>query len=132
MNPIKPSSGPFPFAFEKPPLPPVRQRHAPIELSGGGVTCRFRVIPEQPAIARASMTIHIMAGPHALGFLRTSASNARRFLIELGNCRSPIVVTGDEEGDVQIEFESTEEGPVLIVRKPGEQDALHRLSIDVG
>jgi hypothetical protein len=116
----------------KPPLPPVRQRHTPIQIDGGGATFTFKVIPEQAAIARASLTVHVTAGPHALGFLRMSASNARRFLIDLGNCRSPIVATGDEDGDVQIEYESTAAGPVLMVRKPGEQDASHRWIIDTG
>jgi hypothetical protein len=87
-------------------------------------------------IARASMTVHIVAdavGPsssHTLGFLRMSAANARAFLTDLRNGHSPIVATGDEDGTVQIEFESTGAGTVLLVRKPGERHALHRWVID--
>lgn len=115
-------------------IPPVRQRNTAIEIGGGGVTFTFRIIPEQPALARASMTIHIVAAgssrSHMLGFLRMSASNARRFLTDLQNDRSPVVATGDEDGDVQIEYESTGAGPVLMVRKPGEQNTLHRWNIE--
>jgi hypothetical protein len=59
-----------------------------------------------------------------------SASNARAFLADLSNERSPIVATGDEVGDVQNEYENTETGPVLIVRKPGECDASYRCIVD--
>jgi hypothetical protein len=82
------------------------------------------------------MTVNIVAdavGPsssHTLGSLRMSAANARAFLIDLRNGRSPIVATGDEDGTVQIEYEITEAGPVLLVRKPGQQQALRRRVID--
>ena len=118
--------------------PPIRRRHTPIEICGGGIVLTSRVIPELPAVARASMTVHIVAdavGPsasHTLGFLRMSAANARAFLTDLRNGRSPIVATGDEDGTVQIEYEVTEGGPVLLVRKPGQQHALHCLLIDRG
>ena len=59
-----------------------------------------------------------------------SASNARAFLADLSNERSPIVATGDEDGDVQNEYEYTESGPVLMVRKPGESDASYRCIVD--
>ena len=116
--------------------PPIRQRHTPIEIGGGGIVLTFRVIPELPAVARASMTVHIVAGaagPSAsqtLGFLRMSAANARAFLTDLWNGRSPIVATGDEGGTVQIEYEITEAGRVLLVRKPGQQHAFHSWVID--
>ena len=106
------------------------------KLAVSGIVFTFRVIPEQPAIARASMTVHIVAdavGPsssHTLGFLRMSAANARAFLTDLRNGRSPIVATGDEDGTVQIEFEITDAGTVLLVRKPGQRHALHRWVID--
>jgi hypothetical protein len=51
-----------PASDKQPPTPPVRQRNTPIEINAGGVTFTFRVIPEQPAIARASLTVHIAAG----------------------------------------------------------------------
>ena len=107
-------------------------------MRAGGVTFTFRVIPEQPAIARASLTIHIVAeaagasSPQDLGFLRMSAPNARAFLADLGNGRSPVVATGDEDGEVQIEYESTEAGPVLMVRKPSDREAIYRSIIDTG
>jgi hypothetical protein len=120
------------------PLSPVRRSHTAIELSSGGFTLTFRVIPELPAIMRASMTVHIVAdaagrsSSHPIGFLRMSAAKARTFLADLRNGCSPIVVTGDEDGTVQIEFEHTETGLVLSVRKPGERHALHRWGIDRG
>jgi hypothetical protein len=106
--------------------------------SRGAIALTFRVIPELPAIARASMTVHIVAdagGPsssHTIGFLRMSAANAWAFLTDLRNGRSPIVATGDEDGRVQIEYEITDTGPVLLVRKPGQRHALHRWVIDRG
>jgi hypothetical protein len=82
------------------------------------------------------MTVHIVAdaaapsSSHTLGFLRMSAANATAFLTDLRNGRSPIVATGDEDGTVQIEYEITDAGPVLSVRKPGQRYALHRWVID--
>jgi hypothetical protein len=121
---------------DKPSKSPIRQRQTPIEVSGDGITLTFTVIPELPAIARASMTVHIVAdavrssSSHTLGFLRMSAANARTFLTDLRNGCSPIVATGDEEGTVEIEYEITEAGSVLLVRKPGQRHALHGWVID--
>jgi hypothetical protein len=61
-----------------------------------------------------------------------SAANARAFLTDLRNGRSPIVATGDEDGTVQFEYEITDAGPVLFVRKPAQRHALHRWVIDRG
>jgi hypothetical protein len=114
----------------------IRQRQTPIEIRGGGIVLTFRVIPEQPAISRASMTVHIVtdavgsSSSHPLGFLRMSAANAKVFLSDLRNGRSPIVVTGDEDGTVQIEYEITDAGSVLVAREPGQRHALHRWVID--
>jgi hypothetical protein len=125
-----------PASGDQPPVSPVRRRQTPIEIGGGGITLTFRVIPELPAIARASMTVHIVAdavGPsssHALGFLRMSAGNARAFLTDLQNGCSPIVATGDEDGTVQIEYEITDAGAVMLVRKPGQRHTLHHCVID--
>jgi hypothetical protein len=124
-----------PASGDPPPLSR-RRRHTPIEIGGGGIVLTFRVIPELPAIARASMTIHMAvdaAGSsfsHTLGFLRMSAANARTFLTDLRNGCSPIVATGDEDGTVQIEFGITDAGPVLLVCKPGQRQVLHRWAID--
>jgi hypothetical protein len=125
-----------PTSDDQPQTSLIRQRQTPIEIGGSGITLTFRVIPEQPAIARASMTVHIVAeavgssSSHTLGFIQMSAANARAFLTDLRNARSPIVATGDEDGTVQIEYEITDAGPVLLVRKPGQRHALHRLIID--
>jgi hypothetical protein len=127
-----------PAAVDQPPTSPIRQRHTPIKIGAGGVTFIFRVIPEQPAIARASLTVHIVAGatgsssPQTVGFLRMSASTARTFLTNICDNRSPIVAMGDEAGDVQIEYKNKEAGPVLMLHKPGEQNTLHRLTLDSG
>src|SRR5689334_5900592 len=128
-KPVQPI--PAPDSVDQPATPDARRKHTPIKIGCGGVTFTFRVIPEQPAIARASMTVHIVAvGPssYKVGFMRMSASNARRFLTDLRNGHSPCVTRGDEEGDVQIDYESTEAGPVLTVRKL--RDTLHRCIID--
>ena len=82
------------------------------------------------------MTVHIAAdalGPsssHTLGSLRMSAANARAFLTNLRDGHSPIIGTGDEDGTVQIEYEITESGHVLLVRKLGQRQTLHRCVID--
>jgi hypothetical protein len=82
------------------------------------------------------MTVHIVAdavassSSYTLGFLRMSAENARAFLTDLRNGRSPIVATGDEDGTVQIEYEVTDAGPVILVREPGQRHAFHRCVID--
>ena len=134
VEPAQPTA--TPTSGDQPPNSPIRQRQTPIEIGGDGIAFTFRVIPELPAIARASMTVHIVAdavgssSPHTLGFLRMSAENARTFLTDLRNGRSPIVATGDEGGTVQIEYEITDAGPVLLVRKPGQRHALHRCVID--
>jgi len=131
VQPAQPIAAPA--SGDQPPESPIRQRQTPIEIGGDGIAFTFRVIPEQPAIARASMTVHILAvgsSSHIVGFMRMSASNASKFLTDLRNDRSPCVARGDENGDVQIEYESTEAEPVLTVRKPGERDALHRCIID--
>jgi hypothetical protein len=134
VKPAKSTAAPAPG--DPAPKAPIRQRQTPVKIGGSGIVFTFRVIPEQPAIARASMTVHIVvdavgqSSSHTLGFLRMSAANARAFLTGLRNGRSPIVATGDEDGTVQIEYEITEAGPVLLVRKPGQQHALHRWVID--
>ena len=134
VKPAEPTAAPT--SGDQPRVSPARRRHTPIEIGGGGITLTFRVIPEQPAIARASMTIHVVAdaagssSPPALGILQMSAANARAFLTDLRNGRSPIVATGDEGGTVQIEYEITDAGPVLLIRRPGQRHALHRWVID--
>jgi hypothetical protein len=134
VTPEKPTAAPA--SGDQPRTTPIRRRQTPIEIRGGGIVLTFRVIPELPAIARASMTIHIVAdavGPspsHMVGFLRMSAANARAFLTDLRKGSSPINTTGDEGGTVQIEYEITEAESVLLVRKPGQRHALHRWVID--
>ena len=125
-----------PASGDQPPISPLRRRHTPIEIAGSGMSLTFTVTPELPAIARGSLTIHVVAdgvGPstsRTLGFLRMSAANARTFLTGLRDGRSPIVATGDEDGTVQIEYEITEAGPVFFVRNSGERRALHCCVID--
>ena len=134
VEPAEPTA--TPTSGDQPPDSPIRQRQTPIEIGGDGIAFTFRVIPEQPAIARASMTVHIIvdaagqSSSHTLGVLRMSAANARAFLTDLREGRAPIVATGDEDGTVQIEYEITDAGLVLLVRKPGQQRALHRWVID--
>ena len=135
-TPVQPTAAPA--SGDQPPISPLRRRHTPIGIAGSGMSLTFTVTPELPAIARGSLTIHVVAdgvGPstsRTLGFLRMSAANARAFLTNLRDGRSPIVATGDEDGTVQIEYEITEAGPVFFVRNSGEQCALHCCVIDRG
>ena len=107
----QPSPTPAPAFGGQQEISRMRRPHTPIDIAANGITLAFRVIPEQPAIMRASMTVHVVADPvgpassHTLGFLRMSAANARTFLADLRNGASPIVGTGDEDGTVQIEYE---------------------------
>jgi hypothetical protein len=117
-------------------LLPARQPHAPIEISGDGVALMFKVIPEQPAISRASMTIHVIAHvdgsvSHTVGLLKMSATNARRFLTDLRNRRSPIIAKGDEGGTVEIEYELTGMHHVFLVHILGERHIMCRVLRDV-
>jgi hypothetical protein len=101
-----------PTADDQRPLPAARRPHAPIEIPGGRFALTFRVTPEQPAISRPSMTIHVVAHieghvSHTVGFLKMSARNAMRFLTELRKRQSPIIAKGDEDGTVEIECELT-------------------------
>jgi len=134
VTPAQPTAAPA--SGDQPPTTPIRRGQTPIEIGGGGITLTFNVIAELPAISRASMTVHIFAdavescSSHTLGFLRMSAANARALLTDLRNGRSPIVATGDEDGTVQIEYEITEAGPILLIRKPDQRHALHRWVID--
>jgi hypothetical protein len=134
VKPAKSTAAPAPG--DPAPKAPIRQRQTPVKIGGSGIVFTFRVIPEQPAIARASMTVHIVvdavgqSSSHTLGFLRMSAANARAFLTGLRNGCSPIVAMGDEGGTVQIEYEITDAGPVLLIRKPGQQHVLHRWVMD--
>src|SRR5215471_8134034 len=111
---------------EKVQLPPSRQRGTPIEIHAPGTVLIFSVIPEQPAIARASMTIHIAdnsadrCSSQSLGFLRMSDAKAREFLTGMRDGRSPMVATGDEEGTVQIDYETTQSGSTFSVFKLGD------------
>jgi hypothetical protein len=75
------------------------------------------------------MIVQVVANTVALGFLRMSATNARVFLAELRDGRSPTVAVGDEGGTVEIEYEITDAGPAFLVRKAGERHALHRCVI---
>jgi hypothetical protein len=134
VKPAQPTAAPA--SGDQPPKSPIRQRHTPIETRGGGIVLTFAVVPELPAIARASMSVQIAADAvgsspsHTLGFLRMSAENARTFLTDLRNGRSPIVATGDEDGTVQTEYDITDAGPVLLVRKQDQGHVLHRCVID--
>ena len=113
-----------------------RPSYTPIEIAGGGLNLTFRVIPEQPAISRASMIVQVVVDPvrssrsETIGFLKMSAAYARVFLTDLRDERSPIVVRGDEDGTVEVAYEITEDGSTFLVRKPGHEHALHRWVIE--
>jgi len=111
-----------------------RQPHTPIDISGSDLTLTFRVIPEQPAISRASMTIQVVAdtvgqSSATLGLLRMSAVAARTLLTALKDGRSPIVATGDEGGTLELVYEIAESGHAFLIRDAGECHVLSRLLI---
>jgi hypothetical protein len=94
-----------------------------VEIRGrGDSSLTFRVIPEVPAINRASMTISITGGlagddsPH----LHLATDEAKAFLLALHNGESPIVVA-DGRATLQIEFAIAEDGPGFTVSKPGQE-----------
>jgi len=114
-----------PTAHDQRHLPAPRQPHTPIEVPGDRFTLAFRVIPEQPAISRPSMTIHVVAHiegdvSHTVGLLKMSARGAMRFLTDLRNRRSPIIAKGDEDGTVEIECEFNGSRHIFSVRALGE------------
>jgi hypothetical protein len=125
-----------PTADDQRHLPAARRPHAPIEIPGGQFTLTFRVIPEQPAISRPSMTIHVVAHveghvSHTVGLLKMSASNAMKFLTDLRNQRSPIIAKGDEDGTVEIECEFRGSRHIFLVRTLGEGHVICRVLTDV-
>jgi hypothetical protein len=125
-----------PTADDQSNLSPARQPHAPIEIPGDRFTLTFRVIPEQPAISRPSMTIHVVAHiegrvSHTVGHLKMSAGDAMRFLTHLRNRRSPIIAKGDEDGTMEIECELTGSRPIFSVRTLGEGRIMCRVFGDV-
>ena len=124
------------FGSDQPPISPVRQRQTPIDIRCSGITLTFRVLPELPAISRASMTIHVVADPvgpsssQTIGYLRISAANARAFLADLRNGRSPTVATGDEYGTVQIEYQPRKRGLPSWSASRTQPHVVHRSIID--
>jgi hypothetical protein len=117
-------------------LPAGRHPHAPIEIPGDRFTLTFRVIPEQPAISRPSMTIHVVVHieghvSHTVGLLKMSASDAVRFLTDLRNRRSPIIAKGDEDGTVEIECAFTGSRHIFSVRALGKGRVMCRVLSDV-
>jgi hypothetical protein len=111
-----------------------RQRGAPIEICGDGHTLTFKVIPEIPAIRRASMSIHVgtvrTSYSHRVGFIQMSAERARAFLIDLPGGRAPTIAIGDEDGTVEIRHEKIGTKSAFSVHKPGERCASHRWVLD--
>src|SRR4051812_20549718 len=79
VTPAQPTAAPA--SDDQPFKSPIRPRHTPIEIGSSGIVLTFTVIAEQPAISRASMTVHVVdavgqSSRHTLGFLRMSAANA--------------------------------------------------------
>ena len=125
-----------PTADDQPHLLAPRQPHTPIEIPGDQFTLTFRVIPEQPAISRASMTIHVVAHidgdvSRTVGHLKMSARGAMRFLTDLRNRRSPIIAKGDEDGTMKIEYDLTGRQHNFSVVALGEGHVMCRVLCDV-
>jgi hypothetical protein len=117
-------------------LAAARRPHTPIEIPGDRFALTFRVIPEQPAISRPSMTIQVVAHveghvSHTVGLLKMSAGNAMKFLSDLRNRRSPIIAKGDEDGTVEIGCEFTGSRHIFSVRTLGEGHVICHMLSDV-
>jgi len=124
-----------PPADDQPRLLAPRQPHTPIEIPGDQFTLTFRVISEQPAISRASMTIHVVAhiegdASHTVGLLKMSVRGAMRFLTDLRNRRSPIIAKGDEDGTIKITYEVTGSQHSFSVLALGEEHVMCRVLCD--
>lgn len=98
-----------------------------MEIRGDGdSTLIFRVIPEVPAINRASMTISITgesAGDDSaqiMPHLDLTTGEAKAFLLALRDGGSPIVIV-DSRTAFQLEFAITEDGPTFTLSKPGQE-----------
>jgi hypothetical protein len=120
-------------SVEPPPpaLSPVRQP-GPIEIRGDGDTIlTFRVVPEVPAINRASMTISLTGDPGMMSQLDLATDEAKTFLQALRDGPWPIVVANGRAAFL-LEFAITEDGPVFTISKPGQQHTARRFSVGWG
>jgi hypothetical protein len=123
-------------APHQPEAAPPRRSYAPVEIHCDGSVLTFKVIPELPAISRSSMVIQVSTdtadgcAPHMLGSLEISPVEAERFLTELRNQYSPIVVRGDTGDSMQIECEFTDAGLVFTVQESGRGTATRRFPVD--
>jgi hypothetical protein len=114
-----------------PALVPVRQP-GPIGIRGDGdCILTFRVIPEVPAINRASMTIAITGDPGIVSHLDLATDEARTFLLALRDGASPLVVASGRAAFL-LEFAIAEDGPVFTVSKPGQKQTARRFSVGWG
>jgi hypothetical protein len=115
-------------------MPPTR-RPGPFEIrDGGSCTLTFRVIPEVPAINRASMTISItgestgeysvQATPH----FDLTTDEAKTFLLTLRDGDSPIRIADSRSG-FQLEFAVADDGPTFTISKPGQNPAMRRFNV---
>jgi hypothetical protein len=110
-----------------PALSPVRQP-GPIEIRGDGDTIlTFRVVPEVPAINRASMTISLTGDPGMMSQLDLATDEAKTFLQALRDGPWPIVVANGRAAFL-LEFAITEDGPVFTISKPGQAHAALRFN----
>jgi hypothetical protein len=130
-RPVEPRPFSLPPSAPSPALSPPR-RPGTMEIRGDGdSTLIFRVIPEVPAINRASMTISITgesAGDDSaqiMPHLDLTTGEAKAFLLALRDGHSPIVIA-DSRTAFQIEFAIAEDGPTFTVSKQDEQHTSRR------
>jgi hypothetical protein len=117
-----------------PPTLPSAWRPGPVGIRGSGDSIlTFRIIPEVPAINRASMTISVTGGPtdddapRTMRQLDLAIDEARTFLIALRDGHSPIVIA-DSRTACQLAFAIAEDGPVFTISKPGQAHAALRFN----
>jgi hypothetical protein len=110
------------------------RRPGPVEIRGnGGLIISFRVIPEVPAINRASLTITIAGEPprdelpQTTPRLDLTTDQAKAFLLALRDGNEPIVI-GDSRTAFQVEFTNAEDGPTFTISQPGQARTVRRFN----
>jgi len=120
---------------EPPPMPePQVRARQPTDISGpDGRTLQFRVLPEIPAITRASMTISVVAetvgaaSPRLVADIKMSADRARTFLLGLREGRA-VSAVDDRDFTMRIEFTTADDVVAFIIGKRIDANAVQRFT----
>jgi hypothetical protein len=123
---IVPTSSATLRSFDSAPTPSPARWPGPVEFRGkGDSVLTFKVIPEVPAINRASMTVSIVGEPTgdystgAMPHLELATDEAKAFLLALRDGDPPIAII-DRRTAFQVEFAIAADGPTFTASKPGQ------------